>query len=67
MPVTNFGGFQWLFGIGEWANGWQVNGDLGMTAMREKYQVQVSGLKALQKAAPRRMLRLQNEWLAYVE
>lgn len=44
-----------------------MNGDLGMAAMREKYEVQLSGLKKLRDAAPRRMERLQNKWIAYVE
>jgi hypothetical protein len=34
--------------------------------MREKYEAQLAGLKALRDAAPRRMGRLQNQWRDYV-
>ncbi|CAE6403487.1 unnamed protein product [Rhizoctonia solani] len=55
----------WQFCIEEWANGVRQNGDLGMGAMREKYEAQLAGLKELRDIAPRRMQRLQDRWRDY--
>ncbi|CAE6429977.1 unnamed protein product [Rhizoctonia solani] len=68
MPITvvAFALAMWQFCIEEWANGWRQNGDLGMAAMREKYEAQLSGLKELRRIAPRRLNRLQEEWRDYV-
>ncbi|KAG8729428.1 hypothetical protein FRC11_008798 [Ceratobasidium sp. 423] len=67
MPLTvvAFALAIWQFCIEEWSNGWHQNGDLGMGAMREKYEAQLAGLKALRDAAPRWMSRLQNHWQDY--
>ncbi|KDN46239.1 hypothetical protein RSAG8_04466, partial [Rhizoctonia solani AG-8 WAC10335] len=65
LPVVAFCLAMWQFCIEEWANGWRQNGDLGMGAMREKYEAQLAGLKELREAAPRRMNRLQDEWRDY--
>ncbi|KDN39108.1 hypothetical protein RSAG8_09015, partial [Rhizoctonia solani AG-8 WAC10335] len=56
----------WQFCIEEWSNGWRQNGDLGTSAMSEKYEAQLAGLKKLRKIAPRRMNRLQEQWRDYV-
>ncbi|CAE7186747.1 unnamed protein product, partial [Rhizoctonia solani] len=67
MPLT-FVAFclaMWQFCIEEWANGWHQNGDLGMGAMRDKYEAHLAGLKELREIAPRRVSRLQNEWSNY--
>ncbi|GAB1526095.1 hypothetical protein RhiTH_009261 [Rhizoctonia solani] len=68
MPITivAFALAIWLYCIEEWENGWRQNGDLGMAAMREKYEAQLAGLKELRKVAPRRLRRLQMEWRDYV-
>ncbi|KEP45196.1 hypothetical protein V565_304310, partial [Rhizoctonia solani 123E] len=68
MPLTvvAFALAIWQFCLEEWSNGWRQNGDLGMGAMREKYEAQLVGLKALREAAPRRMARLQDQWRDYV-
>ncbi|CEL59040.1 LON domain serine protease, putative [Rhizoctonia solani AG-1 IB] len=57
---------KWQFCIEEWANGWRQSGDLGMSAMHDKYEAQLAGLKTLRDVAPRRMNRLQDEWKCYV-
>ncbi|KAG9087126.1 hypothetical protein FS749_003142 [Ceratobasidium sp. UAMH 11750] len=57
----------WQFCIEEWSNGWHQNGDLGMAAMREKYEAQLAGLKELRQIAPKRMLKLQKKWREYVQ
>ncbi|KAG9100784.1 hypothetical protein FRC06_003742 [Ceratobasidium sp. 370] len=57
----------WQFCIEEWSNGWHQNGDLGMAAMREKYEAHLAGLKELREIAPRRMAKLQTKWRKYVE
>ncbi|KAG9085386.1 hypothetical protein FS749_004458 [Ceratobasidium sp. UAMH 11750] len=69
MPLTAvaFVLAMWQFCIEEWSNGWHQNGDLGMAAMREKYEAQLAGLKELRSIAPRRMLKLQKKWRVYVE
>ncbi|KAG8712365.1 hypothetical protein FRC08_014691 [Ceratobasidium sp. 394] len=56
----------WQFCIEEWSNGWHQNGDLGMAAMREKYEGHLAGLKELRDIAPRRMAKLQKKWRKYV-
>ncbi|KAF8594186.1 hypothetical protein BDV93DRAFT_179855 [Ceratobasidium sp. AG-I] len=68
MPLTvaAFALALWLFCIEEWSRGWHQNGDLGMAAMREKYESQLAGLKALRAIAPLRMEKLQKEWCKYV-
>ncbi|CCO36770.1 hypothetical protein BN14_10914 [Rhizoctonia solani AG-1 IB] len=68
MPinVVAFALAMWLYCIEEWSSGWRQNGDLGMAAMREKYEAQLAGLKELREVAPRRLRRLQNEWRDYV-
>ncbi|CAE6370490.1 unnamed protein product [Rhizoctonia solani] len=65
LPVVAFCLAMWQFCIEEWANGWRQNGDLGMGAMREKYEAQLAGLKELREIAPRRMNRLLDEWRDY--
>ncbi|KDN44356.1 hypothetical protein RSAG8_05620, partial [Rhizoctonia solani AG-8 WAC10335] len=68
MPLTavTFCLAIWQFCLEEWANGWCQNGDLGAGAMREKYEAHLAGLNELRRVAPRRMSRLQNEWIEYV-
>ncbi|KAB5588225.1 Formin-like protein 20 [Ceratobasidium theobromae] len=68
MPLTAvaFALAIWQFCLEEWVNGWRQNCDLGMGAMRDKYEAQLAGLKELRDVAPRRMNRLQNEWRDYV-
>ncbi|KAF8670469.1 hypothetical protein RHS04_08598 [Rhizoctonia solani] len=68
MPITivAFALAIWLYCIEEWENGWRQNGNLGMAAMREKYEAQLAGLKELRKVAPRRLRQLQMEWRDYV-
>ncbi|KAG9075174.1 hypothetical protein FRC06_010235, partial [Ceratobasidium sp. 370] len=56
----------WQFCIKEWSNGWHQNGDLGMAAMREKYEAHLAGLKELRGIAPKRMAELQEKWHKYV-
>ncbi|KAG9094990.1 hypothetical protein FRC06_010253 [Ceratobasidium sp. 370] len=57
----------WQFCIEEWSNRWHQNGDLGMGAMREKYEGHLANLKELRDIAPRRMAKLQTKWHKYVE
>ncbi|CAE6450360.1 unnamed protein product [Rhizoctonia solani] len=68
MPLTvvAFALAIWQFCLEEWANGWRQNGDLGMAAMQQKYEAQLTSLKDLREVAPRRMRRLQSEWNNYV-
>lgn len=64
--VTDLDSIQWMFCIEEWSNGFHQNGDLGMAAMREKYESMLAELKNLRDVAPRRMERLQNGWRDFV-
>ncbi|KAG8719935.1 hypothetical protein FRC08_001596 [Ceratobasidium sp. 394] len=57
----------WQFCIEEWSNGWHQRGDLGMAAMREKYEGHLAGLKELRDIAPKRVAKLQKKWREYVE
>ncbi|CAE6452341.1 unnamed protein product [Rhizoctonia solani] len=68
MPITvvAFVLAMWLYCMEQWENGRRQNGDLGMAAMREKYEAQLAGLKELRRVAPRRLRRLQSEWRNYV-
>ncbi|EUC54039.1 hypothetical protein RSOL_027690 [Rhizoctonia solani AG-3 Rhs1AP] len=68
MPLTAvaFCLAMWQFCLEEWANGYRQNGDLGAGAMREKYEAHLAGLNELSRVAPRRMSRLQNEWIEHV-
>ncbi|KAG8706215.1 hypothetical protein FRC08_001208 [Ceratobasidium sp. 394] len=57
----------WQFCIEEWSNGWHQRGNLGMAAMREKYEGHLAGLKELRDIAPKCMAKLQKKWREYVE
>ncbi|KAG9121338.1 hypothetical protein FRC07_002732 [Ceratobasidium sp. 392] len=54
------------FSIEEWASGTHQNGNLGMASMDERFEGMMSGLKDLNRRAPKRMARLQKEWRKYV-
>jgi hypothetical protein len=64
---TNHPILQWQFCLYEWSNGYFESRELGSSHMLDKYKAHLAGLKELHTVAPRRFLKLQDEWTQYVK
>jgi hypothetical protein len=53
--------------LGEWSKGYFESRELGTSHMLDKYEAHLAGLKELRAVAPRRFLKLQDEWTQYVK